>query len=604
VVETRWVDAWRRPRITSRQARDRVLAAMHPDPAESRRAAEAVLVTRAGADLPEAGELTLEDGHALGHVARLPWDLPIGYHRLRRSAGEQLLIVAPPRCPLPSNLRDWGWAVQLYALRSRSSWGMGDLGDLRRLAAWSRRLGAGVLLTNPLGAANPGPIPEPSPYYPSSRRFRSPLFIAVEEVLGFAECAATLTPLVTRAHDLTRAPTIDRIAVQAAKLEALEYLWQRMPALRRDADFARYRSEMGEPLRLWGVFAALSERHGAGWRQWPARLHDPLGRGVRRSAGELEERATFHAWLQWLLDGQLAAAARAVRLVSDLPVGFDPGGFDAWCWQPLLAAASLGAPPDRFNPGGQRWGLPAFVPDRLRLAGYEPMVATCRAALRHGGGLRIDHILGFFRQWWVPDGATPEEGAYVRQPTEELLAVLAIESTRAGAIVIGEDLGTVPPGIRRRLAAANILSTRLALFESRPPARWPHRSLAAVTTHDLPTMAGVWTGADADDQADAGVVPDRRALAGLRRRLGRIGSIGPNEGVASAVLGVHRAIAASPSVLALASLEDATLDLRRPNLPGTSREQRDNWSHPLPRTLEQLERDVFARRLAGAMTRG
>ncbi|HET6819571.1 MAG TPA: 4-alpha-glucanotransferase, partial [Candidatus Limnocylindria bacterium] len=258
---------------------------------------------------------------------------------------------------------------------------------------------------------------------------------------------------------------------------------------------------------------------------------------------------------------------------------------------------------DRFNPAGQAWGLPPFVPSRLRLAGYAPIAETIRRSLRPGGGVRIDHILGLFRQWWVPDGARPQDGAYVRQPTEELLAVLAIESHRAGAIVIGEDLGTVPVGVRRRLAAANVLSTRLAYFEDRPPPRWPRRSLAAVTTHDLPTLAGTWSGADAGDQAAAGLPADRRALGLLRRRLARLGGLGEDAGLDAALLAVHEAIAAAPSVLALASLEDATLDPRRPNLPGTTRLQRDNWSHALPLTLDQLERDALVRRLAAAMAR-
>jgi 4-alpha-glucanotransferase len=602
-VETHWLDAWRRPRTTSPAARAAVLDSMGLESGELERGADAVLVTAPGAKLPGPGELVREDGASLGDVRALPRDLPFGYHRLQRDSGQQLLLVAPPRCPLPETLRDWGWAVQLYATRGRRSWGIGDLGDLRRLAAWSAGLGAGALLVSPLAAANPGPQPEPSPYYPSSRRFRNPLYLAVQEVPGYGELATELAPLAERGRRLNEQPIIDRAAALDAKLAALGRIWRsRRPAA--EAGFERFRAEGGEPLRQWGVFAALSERHGPGWRQWPAALHDPSGAAVRRTAEEHHDRAEFHVWLQWLVDRQLGAAGEALRLIADLPIGFDPGGFDAWCWQSLLAAASLGAPPDRFNPAGQRWGLPPFIPQRLRLAGYGPWIETIRAALRHGGGLRIDHVLGLFRQWWVPIGASPEDGAYVRQPTDELLAVIAIESHRAAAIVIGEDLGTVPSGVRRRLAAANVLSTRLACFETHPPQRWPRRSLAAVTTHDLPTLVGTWTGADAEDQARAGVPPDARALAGLRRRLARTGSLAEDANAQSAVLRVHGAIAAAPSVLALATLEDATLDPRRPNLPGTSAVQRDNWSHPLPISLEELERDRFVRRLAGAMARG
>jgi 4-alpha-glucanotransferase len=333
-------------------------------------------------------------------------------------------------------------------------------------------------------------------------------------------------------------------------------------------------------------------------------LHDPGGAAVRHAAERLADRVAFHAWLQLQLDRQLATAARAVPLIGDLPVGFDPGGFDAWAWQGLLAPASIGAPPDVFNPAGQRWGLPPFVPHRLRAAAYRPFVETIRATVAHGGGLRIDHVLGLFRLWWVPDGASPVDGAYVRQPTEELLAVLAIESHRAGAIVIGEDLGTVAPGVRRRLASANVLSTRLGWFERRPPARWPRRSLAAMTTHDLPTVAGAWSGADLDDQARAGLVPDPAALARLRARLTALTEISDDTPLAEVVLGAHAALAAAPSVLATATLEDALLEQRRPNLPGTGRAQRDNWSRALPATLERMERDPFIGRLARTIGSG
>jgi 4-alpha-glucanotransferase len=492
--------------------------------------------------------------------------------------------------------------VQLYATRSGGSWGIGDLADLRSLARWSRGLGAGAMLVNPLGAPNPGLQPEPSPYYPSSRRFRDPLAIAVERVAGYGDLAAELEPHAARARELNAKPSIDRRAVLAAKLAALERVWH---ATRREdaADHAGHLAGGDEALRQWGVFAALTERHGAGWRQWPAALRDPASAAVRRPGGDIERRAAFHVWLQGILDVQLAEAGSAMPLIVDLPIGFDPGGFDAWSWQPMLADASLGAPPDRFNPAGQGWGLPPFVPARLREAGYRPLIDTIRATLRQGGGVRIDHVLGFFRQWWVPEGSKASDGAYVRQPSEELLAVLAIESQRAGALVIGEDLGTVPRGVRRRLAAANVLSTRLAYFEPRPPARWPRRSVAAVTTHDLPTIAGAWTGVDLDDQAAAGLRPEPTELSRVRRRLAGFPGVTPVTPLEEVVLRVHRVLAAAPSVLVLASLEDATLDPRRPNLPGTTSGQRDNWSHALPRTLERLKRDPLVKRLVRALAR-
>ncbi|HYN63838.1 MAG TPA: 4-alpha-glucanotransferase, partial [Candidatus Limnocylindrales bacterium] len=431
------------------------------------------------------------------------------------------------------------------------------------------------------------------------------LYLSLEEVPAYAALAAELAPHAREARALNARPAIVRARVQTIKLAALERMWRALTASgRRDVELAEFMAAQGKPLRQWCVFAALSEELGPGWTQWPAGLRDPDGAAVGHAAERMADRVDFHAWLQLLLDRQLAAASRATPLIGDLPVGFDPGGFDAWAWQAMLAPASIGAPPDVFNPAGQRWGLPPFAPHRLRAAGYRPFVETIRANLAHSGGLRIDHVLGLFRQWWVPEGANPADGAYVRQPTQELLAVLAIESHRAGAVVIGEDLGTVAPGVRRRLASANVLSTRLGFFERRPPARWPRRSVAAMTTHDLPTIAGAWTGEDLEDQAQAGIVPDARALARLRARLSALAGVSDGTPVPEVVLRAHAALSAAPSALALATLEDALLERRRPNLPGTGRAQRDNWSRALPATLERMEQDPFVQQLARTMGSG
>jgi len=608
VAET-FVDAWGVRRRPARPVREAVLAAMRldseaPAPIDAR---QPVLVGRSREPVAPPAELVLEDGTSLGTIDRLPRGLPFGYHRLRRDDGEQLLLRAPARCHLPADMRAWGWAAQLYAARSRRSWGIGDLDDLRMLASWSAGLGAGALLLNPLGAANPGPDPEPSPYYPSTRRFRSPLYLAIERVPGRELAADELRRLARQGRALNAERLIQRPRLQALKLAALERIWEgggaRTPAV--SAALGAFRAAAGEPLEQWATFVALSEIHGPGWRRWPARLRDPAGRGVRSAAARLADRVAFHAWIQWLLDEQLAAAGSAgVDLIADLPVGFDPGGFDAWAWQPQLAlGATLGAPPDRFNLVGQDWGLPPFVPMHLRQAGYGPFIDTLRATLRSAGGLRIDHVLGFFRQWWVPAGNAPAEGAYVAQPTTELLAILAIESHRAGAIVIGEDLGTVEAGVRRRLAAANILSMRLACFERRPPAEWPRASLAAVTTHDLPTIAGLWSGADLDDQQLSGVPPDPSAAERLLVRLLAVTGARRGAPVDRVVLSAHAAIAATPSVLAVASLEDAQRVRERPNLPGTVAPARENWSLALPHTIEEMRDDRFVGRLARTLRR-
>ncbi|HEX6140968.1 MAG TPA: 4-alpha-glucanotransferase, partial [Candidatus Limnocylindria bacterium] len=505
IVE-RWTDAWRRPRRISPATRAAILRAMRPDPG----AGVDVAVARRGERLPAGAQLVLEDGTDLGSPVRIGPAVPHGYHRLRLAdGGERLLLLAPRRCFLPARLREWGWALQLYALRSAGSWGIGDLRDLARFSAAGA--GAAFAVVNPLGAPNPGPSPEPSPYYPSSRRFRSPLYLAISEVPGFAAAGAELPTLAARGEALNAERLIDRRTVLELKLRALELIWNAGGGALPEAvaGVRALRERRGASLDRWARFALLTERHGPGWQSWPAELRDPGSRAVAAAVSAQPDRVAFHAWIQWLLDEQLRrAAASGLRLVMDLPIGFDPGGFDAWDWQDQLADARLGAPPDVFNPSGQDWGLPPFAPERLRQAGYGPLVETVRASMEHAGGLRIDHDLGFFRQWWVPAGSSPGDGAYIRQPTDELLAVLAIESERAGALVIGEDLGTVEAGVRRRLAAASILSTRLAIFERRAPGRWPRNALGAVTTHDLPTVAGIITGADLQDQVRAGLVPD------------------------------------------------------------------------------------------------
>ena len=480
-----------------------VVAAMGPDEADS----DAVAVVRRGARLPMAGELVLEDGSGVGRIDAVPVDAPYGYHRLTRDDGrEQLVITGPGRCHIPAGLRAWGWAIQLAATRSRSSWGIGDLADLRELGAWSAAAGAGFMAVGPLGAPNPGPEPEPSPYYPSTRRFGSPLHLRIEEVPGAEGIGDELAELAAAGRALNAERRIDRSRVAALKMDALERIW----AARADrATFDAWRTERGAALERWAVFVVLTERLGAGWQRWPEEFRDPFGPAVERAAQEHADRVAFHAWIQWCFDRQLAAASVPLFRVADMPVGVDPGGFDAWEWQASLAmGASVGAPPDRFNAAGQVWGLPPFIPHRLRQAAYRPFIDTIHAQLRHAGGLRIDHVLGLFRLWWVPSGEDPSRGAYVRSHTDELLEIVALESQRAGAVVIGEDLGTVPAGVREELRRRRLLSTRLALFERAEPARYPQQSFAGVTTHDLPTMAGTWGGADLDDQAASGVNPD------------------------------------------------------------------------------------------------
>jgi len=566
-----------------------ILEAMEVEPGEPRPASPVRLVS-AGDHLAEIGELVLEDGTLLGTTDRLPADLPYGYHRLVRQHDELLLIAAPPRCPLPPQ-RAWGWAAQLYAVRSSASWGIGDLVDLRRLAAWARQLGAGFCVVSPLHAVTP---PEPSPYFPSSRRFRDPLYLRPEAVPGAGHEVHRLAPA---ARQLNAARLIDRQRVRRAKLQALEQLWRdRQPG----DGLAAYRAQQGRGLEDWATFCVAAERFGSRWRAWPHDLRSPAG--ARELAEAQRDRVAFHAWLQWQLDEQLATAAAELPLIADMAVGFDPDGADAWSWQPLLAeGVAIGAPPDSFNTAGQVWGLPPFAPHHLQRAGHAPFIETVRACLRHAGGLRIDHVLGLFRQWWVLPGGDPARGAYVRYPSDELLAIVALEAHRAGAVVIGEDLGTVEPEVRTTLQRHGMLSYRLMLFEGADPSAYPELALAAVTTHDLPTIPGLWSGADLDQQRRAGLAPDVAALERLRQPLA---SVAPDVWEAEAViLAAHRRLAASPSLLVAATLEDALRVEERPNLPGTTADQAPNWSLALPLPLEEIEADPFVNQLAAALRR-
>ena len=598
IVPEEFTDAYGRHRTIDPEARRAVLAAMGIDMGAVDRRPSPVVVARRGERLPAGGEMVLEDGTTLGFRERVPADVPYGYHGLHSGGHEQLLLVGPGRCHLPAGLRAWGWSMQLPALRSRRSWGIGDLRDLAALATWTADQGGGFLAVSPLGAPNPGPDPDPSPYYPSTRRFLNPAHLCVEAVPG----ADALGELVAAGQALNADPRIDRALVLAHKLDALERLWAAgladLPALHA------YRRERGVALQRWATFVLLTERFGAGWHGWPAAYRAPDGRAVAAAAEASPDRIGFHFWIQFLLDRQLADASAPVRRIADVPVGVDPGGFDAWDWQDQLAlGASIGVPADRFSAAGQKWGLPPFAPDRLREARYRPFIETIRAQLRHAGGLRIDHVLGLFRLWCMPAGADPADGAYVRYPTAELLEIVSIESERASAIVIGEDLGTVPPGVRRELRRRRMLSTRLALFERMPPERYPRQAFAAVTTHDLPTIAGLWSGTDLEDQSRAGVAPDAAGLSQLRGRLVRASGLPPAAPVDEVVDAVHRRLAGSPSMLVAATLEDALRVAERPNMPGTVSTQRDNWSVALPQPLEQLAGDARVLRLVTALRR-
>ena len=594
---------WRRTSPETRRAL-RLAMGLAPDgDAPPRDAPEIrVLEDQASLRIQQPSELVLEDGTRLRVDARLPPDLPIGYHQLQSldSGAETWLIRRPAHCWLPPALRTWGWAVQLYAARSRTSWGIGDLGDLRRLADWSQRLGAGVLLINPLCAVAPEVPQQASPYFPSSRRFRNPLYLRIEDVPGADHPAVGLSELAAAAQAANAQRRIDRDRVFRQKLAALERIWERGV---EDAGFEQFCAEQGEPLRSFAAFCLLAERYGGDWRSWPSEYRQPDAPAVERLTRQASSRWRFHQWLQWQLDRQLAAAGRVLPLVTDLPIGVSAGGADAWQWQDVLAdGATVGAPPDQFNADGQDWALPPFIPHRLRAARYRPLIETIRASLRHAGGLRMDHVMGLFRLYWIPQGQGPGAGAYVRYASEELLAIVAVESHRAQAWVAGEDLGTVEKQVRRQLARNRMLSYKLLWFEDEPPADFPELALAAVSTHDLPTVAGIWTGADFAAQQRIGQQPSETGFQQIRDRLVAATGLPDDALPAQAVAAAYEALGQSRSAVLAASLDDALAVEERPNMPGTTA-QWPNWSLALPQPLEDLESAPLARQIGDRLRR-
>ena len=546
-------------------------------------------------------ELLLEDGTSRVADAALPDDLPFGYHRVRaRDGRESTLIVAPAACHLPDDLRTWGWAAQVYATRSRASWGMGDLADLARLGRWTRGLGAGCIMVNPLSAPTPVPLIEPSPYYPSSRRFRNPLFLRVEDVPGFEALGAAGERLANAGRALNRDRRIDRDAVFRLKMEALQAIFARFTD---DPAFDAYRAQQGTALVEFATYCALAERHGKDWRRWPVEHRRPDEAAVHVFRDEQASRVRFHEWLQWRLDVQLAAAAREIAIVNDLPIGIDIAGADAWCWQELMAAGvSVGAPPDDFSATGQDWGLTPFVPHRLRAVGYRPFIETIRSMLAHAGGLRIDHVMGLFRLFWIPRGMGAKGGAYVRARADELLAIVALESMRAGAFIVGEDLGTVEDGVRETLAKRKLLSYRLLYFEPTAPRHFPELALTSVTTHDLATIAGLWSGSDVADQKRNGLSPNEAAMRGLRDKIAQLDGLPADASSEVAIERTYAALAEAPSRVLLATLDDALAVAERPNMPGTVTEW-PNWSLALPQPLEEIETAALPRKLAAALAR-
>jgi (1->4)-alpha-D-glucan 1-alpha-D-glucosylmutase len=603
-------------------------------------------LTRAGDLHDDQSELVLHD---LGEC---------GYHRFELRLDDALvgtmpLIVCPRTSYQPAGgSRAWGLAVQLYGLRTRDNWGIGDYPDLIPVIDWAGDAGAELVGLNPLHALYPHNPRHCSPYSPSSRQFLNVLHIGVTALPEYRECEAARTTVEAsafraRIEALRELPLVDYPAVAELKYSVLSVLYThfrnhhiKIGSARAQA-FRAFQVRGGEELRQFALYHALLDHFQAhdpaawGWPVWPEayRRHDAPE--VEAFAAANPERVEWHQWLQWLAEQQLAAAAErcrqrgmAIGLYQDIAVGVDKGGAETWVHRDLYALdARIGCPPDDFNPLGQDWGLPPWIPQRLHGAAYAPYIAMLRANMKHAGALRVDHVMGLMRLYWIPPGMKGDAGAYVTYPFQDLLGILNLESQRNRCLIVGEDLGTVPDEVRHALREAGVLSYKLFYFERQPdghffPADWfPEQSLVAASTHDLPTLAGFWQGRDIEVRTDLNLYPrpemreqqiqarreDRgRLLADLAREGllpdGVSGDPGQMPRLAPELArAIHVHLARSRARLALVQAEDMLGQEEQCNQPGTV-DEHPNWCRKLPLDVAAWPDDRRCQAMAAAMT--
>ena len=564
------------------------------------------------------------DGELVGEATfRIPADLPLGWHTLwARSEGSDgvvreascPLVVTPARLEPPALAagRQWGFMTQVYSMRSQHSWGIGDLGDLGELAAWSGHSeGADFVLVNPLHAASPAAPMEPSPYLPVTRRFANPIYLRVESVEEYAglsmEDRARIEALSIPVRALSTSPDLlDRDLIWAAKARALRIVFDVPLSAGRQARFDAYVQREGQGLVDFATWCALVDAHGADPDTWPVELQDARSVAVAAERERLADEVRWHSWLQWQLDEQLTRAQQAAEdagmrsgIVHDLAVGVHPEGSDSWALRDVLAhGVSVGAPPDMYNQIGQDWSQPPWRPDALADAAFLPYRDMLRTILRHAGGIRVDHVLGLFRLWWVPEGMPAYAGTYVTSDHEALVGILALEAERAGAWLVGEDLGTVEQWVQDYLLARGVLGTTIMWFErdyaQHPdtplsPEQWRPNCLASVTVHDLPPTAGYLAGEHVRIRDELGLLtrPAEEELADSAAQVeqwralcvdrGWLAQDGTDEDL---IVALHRVVAASPSLLIGVALTDAVGDRRAQNQPGTDKEY-PNWRVPL-----------------------
>ncbi len=596
----------------------------------------------------------------------LPQALPLGYHQLTLRSAAQVsgemartrVIVCPPRCHEPKVLKQgerlWGPSVQLYALRSNDNWGIGDFSDLKRLLEIVAGQGASFVGLNPLHALFPHEPERASPYSPSSRNAMNVLYIDVTTVPDFPECRFALdlvnsVAFQQRLQALREPEIVNYQGVAAAKFEVLEILFKHFHLRHLSADtrrgraFRAYQKERGSELRCQALFEALQAHFHAqdssvwGWTLWPPAYRDPQSPAVADFEREHEAHVEFFEYLQWQAEVQLQSAqaraeslGMAIGLYRDLAVGVNEGGAETWSRQSLYAMGlHVGAPPEEYNLAGQDWGLPPMIPSRLRDQDFQPFIDTLRANMRCAGALRIDHVMALMRLFWIHPEDGAKSGAYMNYPFEEMMGILALESHRHRCLVIGEDLGTVPPRMREAMREQYLLSYCPLFFERthdgrfKPPVDWPVHALAVVSTHDLPTLRGFWNGKDVDLRTELGLFPSDEVRAqqvvGRAQDRAQLLLALEQEGVTPKDASVHPPmtddtspaftdavysfLGRTPSQLVGVQLEDVTQQLIQVNIPGTSESQFPNWRRKLNITLESLASDPRLQSVTEALRR-
>jgi len=557
------------------------------------------------------------DGTMMGRATFvLPADLPLGWHELvadvnhRPEAARGVLIVAPETLPQPQLREEWGrrsfgLMAQLYSVRSRRSWGIGDFADLSELASLCGEVGADFLLVNPLHAAEPTAPMTPSPYLPTSRRFVNPIYVRPEDIREAAYLPNNQRTLLDWGLESVQeinheAAPIDRDVIWAEKKSALETIFAAGRSRARQRAFQTYRAEQGRALEDFALWCAAWEDGESSPEVLQQAEVEPGGLAALRR--DLAQRIDFYCWLQWIADEQLAAAVGAagtagmsIGIMQDLAVGVHPEGADAWAMRDVLASGmSVGAPPDMYNQQGQDWSQPPWRPDALADAAYRPLREVVRAAVRHAGALRIDHVMGLFRLWWVPEGAAANEGTYVHYDHETMVSVVALEAHRAGAVVIGEDLGTVEPWVRDYLAERGVFGTSVLWFEKDDghplaPEQYRSRLLASVTTHDLPPTAGYLADEHVELRRRLGLLTEPVARVRLAAQIERDRMITalrqryllpPEATERQLVEALYRYLVHTPAQLLGVALTDAVGERRAQNQPGTDTEY-PNWKIPL-----------------------